>query len=175
VILGFNSNQTRDLSFYQNFNEYHNILEHKVENVPLSRWAKLGFKQTFTSIFSASILNYLSNELERPIYNVPQFIEIFSDQKNVDTLIRFIKKAYISNSEMLGSDYFEKEIEKEVKDRISTLEKYGGNESNFFPNALKDNDNKYYKTQYGMRGIQDEIVISPNFHDFNFIARKRGK
>ena len=76
---------------------------------------------------------------------------------------------------MLGSDFFQNEIENEVKDRIERLEKYGGNESNFFPNALKDNDNKYYKTQYGMRGIQDEIVISPNFHDFNFIARKRGK
>lgn len=174
VFLGFISNRTRDLSFYQNFNEYHNILEHKVENVPLSRWAKLGFKQTFNSVFTASVLNYLSNELERPIYNVPQFLEVFADPKNVNSIIRFIKKAYISNSDMLGSEYFENQIEKEVSERIGFLEKYGGNETYFFPNALKDNDNKYYKTQYGMRGIQDEIVISPNFHDFNFIARKKG-
>lgn len=173
VFLGFISNRTRDLSFYQNFNEYHNILEHKVENVPLSRWAKLGFKQTFTSIFTASILNYLSNVLERPIYNVPQFLEVFSDTKNINDLIDFINKAYISNSNMLGSDFFKNEIENEVRDRIDRLQKYGGNESSFFPNALKDNDNKYYKTQYGMRGIQDEIVISPNYHDFNFISRKK--
>jgi uncharacterized protein YbaR (Trm112 family) len=175
VFLGFISNRTRDLSFYQNFNEYHDILEHKVENVPLSRWAKLGFKQTFTSIFTASILNYLSNELERPIYNVPQFLEVFSEPKNVNSVIKFIKRAYISNSDMLGSEYFEKQIKKEVIERIEVLQKYGGNETYFFPNALKDNDNKYYKTQYGMRGIQDEIVISPNFNDFNFIARKRRK
>lgn len=174
VFLGFISNRTRDLSFYQNFNEYHNILEHKVENVPLSRWAKLGFKQTFTSIFTASILNYLSDVLEKPIYNVPQFLEVFSDPNNINSIIKFIKKAYISNSDMLGSDFFEDEIENEVKDRIERLEKYGGNESSFFPNALKDNDNKYYKTQFGMRGIQDEIVITPNYHDFNFMARKRG-
>ena len=83
VFLWFYSNRTRDLSFYQNFNEYHNILEHKVENVPLSRWAKLGFKQTFTSIFTASILNYLSNELESPIYNLPSVFEVFSDPKNI--------------------------------------------------------------------------------------------
>ena len=174
VFLGFISNRTRDLSFYQNFNEYHNILEDKVENVPLSRWAKLGFKQTFTSIFTASVLNYMSNKLERPIYNLSQFIEVFSDPENVCDLIKFIKKAYVSKSKMLGSDYFENEIENEVKDRIECLEKYSGTESNFFPNALKDNDNKYYKTQYGMRGIQDEIVISPNYRDFNFIARKGG-
>jgi hypothetical protein len=174
VFLGFISNRTRDLSFYQNFNEYHNILEDKVENVPLSRWAKLGFKQTFTSIFTASVLNYMSNKLEKPIYNLPQFIEVFSDRENVNDLIKFIKKAYISKSIMLGSDFFENEIENEVMDRIESLEKYGGVETNFFPNALKDNDNKYYKTQFGMRGIQDEIVISPNYHDFNFIARKGG-
>lgn len=175
VFICFISIRTRDLSFYQNFNEYHNILEHKVENVPLSRWAKLGFKQTFTSIFTASILNYLSNELERPIYNVPQFLEVFSEPKNVDNLIKFLEKAYISNSDMFRSEYFKKEIKKEVLERIKVLEKYGGNETYFFPNALKDNDNKYYKTQYGMRGIQDEIVIAPNLHDFNFLARKRGK
>ncbi|QUH22370.1 hypothetical protein HYG87_00610 [Methanobacterium alkalithermotolerans] len=173
IFLWFYPNRTRDLSFYQNFNEYHNILEHKVENVPLSRWAKLGFKQTFTSVFNASILNYLSNVLERPIYSIPAAVEVFSDPKNVDILIEFIKKAYISNSKMLGSEFFDDEIEKEALERIKYLEGYGGPATSFFPNALKDNDNKYYKTQFGMRGIQDEILLSPNYYDFGFLARKR--
>ena len=174
IFLWFYPNRTRDLSFYQNFNEYHNILEHKVEHVPLSRWAKLGFKQTFTSVFNASILNYLSDVLERPIYSIPSVVEVLSEPKNVALLIEFIKKAYISNSNMLGSEFFDMEIEKETLERIKYLEGYGGPETSFFPNALKDNDNKYYKTQFGMRGIQDEIVLSPNYYDFGFLARKRG-
>lgn len=173
VFLWFYPTRTRDTSFYQNFVDYHNILEHKVENVPLSRWAKLGFKQTFTSIFNASILNYLSNKLEKPLYGVPDVIEALSDKNNSEDLIEFIKKAYISKADALGAEYFDDMIEKETNDRITYLEKYSGNEKFFFPNALRDNDNKYYKTQFGMRGIQDEVVLSPNFYDISFISRFR--
>ena len=53
----------------------------KVETVPLSRWTKLGFKQTFTSVFCAGVLNYMSDLLERPIYTLEQFNNVFSDNE----------------------------------------------------------------------------------------------
>ena len=165
----------RDVSFYQNFTEYHEILNDKVETVPLSRWAKLGFKQTFTSVFCAGVLNYMSDLLEKPIYTVDEFNKVFADEMNRRLLMNFIKKAYISNSEMLGSDFFDNNIKDEMDERIEYLANYTGSESFYFPNALKDTNNKYYKTQFGMRGIQDEIVVSPVNEDLKFRRSMGGK
>ncbi len=159
----------RDVSFYQNFTEYHEILNDKVETVPLSRWTKLGFKQTFTSIFCASVLNYMSDLLRKPIYTTEEFNKVFADEMNRQLLINFIKEAYISDSKMLGADFFEDNVEKETIERIEYIADYTGSEVNYFPNALKDrSNNKYYKTQFGMRGIQDGLLLSPVNKDLEF-------
>lgn len=159
----------RDVSFYQNFTEYHEILDDKVETVPLSRWTKLGFKQTFTSIFCASVLNYMSDLLQKPIYSVEEVNRVFVDDMNKQLLINFIKKAYLSDSDMLGADFFEETIEKETIERIEYLSNYTGSETSYFPSALKDcSNNKYYKTQFGMRGIQDSLVLAPVNKDLEF-------
>jgi len=78
VFVWFYPNRARDLSYYQEFKEYHEILQHKVENVPLARWAKLGLNQTFTSIFDAAILNYFSDVIGKPLYKVSDVNEVFS-------------------------------------------------------------------------------------------------
>ncbi|WP_405290628.1 helicase-related protein [Methanobrevibacter sp.] len=166
----------RDVSFYQNFSEYHEILDDKVENVPLARWTKLGFKQTFTSVFCASVLNYMSDLLEKPIYTVEEFNKVFNEDMNRRLLINFIKEAYISNSDMLGADFFDEMIEEETIERIDYLADYSGSETSYFPNALKDRShNKYYKTQFGMRGIQDSLVFSPVNQDLAFRKNIGGK
>lgn len=172
VFVWFYPNRARDLSFYQNFMDYHEILEQKVENVPLSRWAKLGFKQTFTSIFNAGILNYISDIIGEPLYKVEKVNEIFYEDENKKKLVKFIKKAYITDSTMAGADYFDREIPKEIERRLSYLRTYTGGERNFFPNALKDCGEKYYKTQYGMRGIQDELVLKPYDDDLHVFERE---
>lgn len=174
VFLWFYPNRPRDLSFYQNFYDYHKILNHKVEDVPLSRWAKLGFKQTFTSIFNASILNYLSDYLERPIYQVPHVNEVFSDKSNKSILIEFIKKAYVLNNldpSAIGSKYFDENIEDEVELRLKKIAAYKKKDKKmyYFPSALKDNSNKYFKNQFGMRGIQDEVILTLSKYDIDFI------
>lgn len=168
--------KVRDVSFYQNFTEYHEILDDKVENVPLSRWTKLGLKQTFTSIFCASVLNYMSDLLQKPIYTVDEFNKVFADDMNKRLLINFIKRAYISDSKMLGADFFDETIEKETLDRIDCLSDYDGSFRNYFPQALKDRgNNKYYKTQFGMRGIQDSLVLAPVNKDLEFRNNVGGK
>ena len=154
VFLWFYPNRSRDLSFYQNFKGYHQILDHKVESVPLSRWAKLGFKQTITSMFNAGILNYISDIIGSPIYKVSDVNNIFSSIEQRNRLIQFIKKAYVSNSSMVGVKYFNDQISSEVESRLNYLANYTGRQIYFFPNALKDNKDKYYNTPTGMRGIQ---------------------
>ncbi|MCJ7572397.1 MAG: hypothetical protein MUO82_11090 [Candidatus Thermoplasmatota archaeon] len=173
VFVWFYPNRARDLSFYQNFIDYHNILQQKVEDVPLTRWSRLGLKQTFTSIFNASILNYFSDIVGEPIYTVDKVNEIFTNLENRKKLIDFIQKAYVSNSPMIGAQYFKLEIPNEAEERLNELKRDSGGEKNFFPNALKDNANKYYRTQYGMRGIQDEILLKPNDWDLNFLRNAR--
>ncbi len=172
VFISFVFTKTRDLSFYQHFDDYHRILQQKVETVPLSRWAKLGFKQTFTSIFNASVLNYLSNELNMPLYNTGIVKVELAKDENKKLLVDFIKKAYITDSDMKGARYFDEVIEEEMNDRIKAITEYVGTE-NFFPNALKSRDDKYYRTQFGMRGIQDEIFLVPYIRDKNFISSRR--
>lgn len=171
VFVWFYPNRARDLSFYQNFYDYHSFIDHKVESVPLSRWTKLGFKQTFTSIFCASIINYFSEIKNTPIYSVEKVNEIFSSNRKENTgkLIEFIQKAYKTESKKVGADYFKKMIITETEERLNYLSTYRGKDMHFFPNALKNNDRKYYKTQYGMRGIQDEVSIQASYNDSNFL------
>jgi len=161
--------KVRDLSFYQKFEEYHEILEHKVEGTPLSRWTKLGFKQTFTSVFTATLLNYLSNKVEYPTYKLDELKKIIKNGNHTEDIIRFIKKAYITDSEMLGADFYDENVPYEVDERFGYLLNYeGGQGKNFFPKALEDSDNKYYKTQFGMRGIQDQLTLKLDNDDNRF-------
>lgn len=176
VFVLFSSTKTRDLSFYQNFNEFHALLDEKVENVPLTRWAKLGFKQTFTSIFSAALLNYLPNITGQVTYKPEMAKGVLSDDENRELLIDFIKKAYKSNSEMLGAEFFDEQIPKEFKERADYLIQAVAPEYTF-TNTLKNNGDKYYRTQYGMRGIQEEISLTSANSDnsFRLSLRRSGR
>lgn len=184
VFLTFVPHRTRDLSFYHHFIEYHDILDDKVENVALSRWTKLGFDQTFTSIFLGALMNYLSNELERPIYRVKDVKEIFIEnyenindvkrkhikKEPLNLLIDFLHDAYLTDHDVVGSKYFRESIKKETEDRILVLAGYGISKTNskFIPSAIKHNNYKNYDTQMGMRGIQDTIVLIPHSSEGTF-------
>ena len=174
VFVIFSSTKTRDLSFYQNFNEYHEMLDSKVEIVPLARWAKLGFKQTFTSVFAAALLNYFPNISGKLTYNPKMAKNVLMDKDNRSLLVDFIKKAYISNSKMLGAEFFDHEIENEFNIRADWLINHDTN-AKLFTESLAEYNYKYFKTQYGMRGIQDEISLSPINADYNFRNSLRRK
>ncbi|NMC04513.1 MAG: hypothetical protein GYA24_04835 [Candidatus Lokiarchaeota archaeon] len=166
IFLWVYPNRVRDLSFYQNFELFHEIMDYKVEKTPLSRWAKLGFLQTFTSLFSAAILNYYSNKLEQPIYKVEDVNTIFKEKKNRDDLVAFLKKAYAVDAPSPQSKWMEANIPTEADHRLNYLCSYTGAQKWFFPNALKDSEEYYFKTQYGMRGIQPEInMLLSNSHE----------
>lgn len=178
IFLWFYPNRVRDLSYYKNFNLYHRILQLKVEKTPLSRWTKLGFKQTFTSIFCASILNYISDLEERPLYKVEDVNSLFDDDSKRDLLIDFIKEAYYTQKSNVGVNWVRSQIAEEVEERLNYLKKYSGSvHKYFFPNALRDSMNKYYKTQYGMRGIQEQITLklNENYTHFIYKYQKQGE
>ncbi len=159
IFMWFYPNRVRDLSYYQNFELYHEMLDHKVERTPLSRWANLGFKQTFTSIFCGSILNYFSNLMGRPIYRTVDVNEIFENNENREKLIEFIKKAYYTHLDHIGVKRILSQIPNEVERRLNYLANYTG-VIDFFPNALANQKDYYFQTQYGMRGIQPEVSFS---------------
>ena len=107
-------------------------MDDKVENVALSRWTKLGFDQTFTSMFLGALMNYMSNELEEPIYLVKDVKRIFIDnyenlnvvkKKDIkkdmlNLLVDFLHNSYLTNYDVAGSKYFKESIQKETEDRI---------------------------------------------------------
>jgi len=177
VFIWFYPRRARDLSYYKNFYDYHSILEHKVEEVPISRWPKLGFYQTFTSVFNAAIMNYLSDDIEEPMYNIDAIKRIINDNSNTlkNKLIDFIKTAYISDSTMKGADFYRNSINYEVERRLKYLIEYDGVEKSFFPNALRDCDEMYFRTQFGMRGIQSEVILKPIGIDLDFIDMEENK
>lgn len=184
IFLTFVPHRTRDLSFYHHFNEYHKILDDKVENVALSRWTKLGFDQTFTSVFLGAIMNYLSNYYEEPLYLVKHVKKLFIENhmhlnsvtkedikdEPLEILVDFLHKSYLTHYNVIGSKYFRESIKKETIDRILALANYGvsKNNSEFIVRALKHNQNKNYNTQMGMRGIQDTIILSPEDSESTF-------
>lgn len=176
IFLWFYPNRVRDLSFYKNFNLYHRILQLKVEKTPLSRWAKLGFKQTITSIFCAAILNYISDIEEKPIYKVETVNKLFDDVVKRRILIDFIQEAYYTKKNRVGVSWFRDQIGNEVEERLNYLKTYSSSiGKNFFPNALKNTGEKYYKTQYGMRGIQEQITLKLNENFTNFIHKYQNR
>jgi len=175
AFIWFYPQRNRDLSYYKNFYDYHKILEHKVEEVPISRWPKLGFYQTFTSIFNASILNYISDVLEKPLYSVDDIKIVVNDTELKKKLSEFIKQAYIVYSRMKGAKFYRESIDHEIEERLTYLSNYKGGEIHFFPNALKDCNNPYFRTQFGMRGIQDEVILKPSAYDLSFIIKEEYK
>ncbi len=177
VINWFYPNKIRDQSFFQNFNEYHEILDHHVEMVPISRWAKLGFHQTFHTMFCGAILNYLSNKLEKPIYSLDQYREVFKNSVNLDLINSFLQNAYKTNSNVPGAKYFKEQIGIEVDSRNKALMSYSGKgkEVYFFPNCLSNNEDPYFKMQTGMRGIQDNIELGSDYMENTFVNMYKRK
>ncbi|MBD3215245.1 MAG: hypothetical protein GF311_21740 [Candidatus Lokiarchaeota archaeon] len=172
TFLWFYPNRVRDLSYYKNFSHYHETIQHRVEKTPLSRWTKLGFKQTFTSVFCASILNYLSNVEEKPLYKVDHINNYFEDREKVKNLINFIRKAYYSDYDKVGAQWVKDQISCETERRINYLKKYTNSANKFFfPNALRDCEDPFFKTQYGMRGIQEEVCLRLDDNYRKFIEK----
>jgi len=179
IFLWFYPNRVRDISFYDNFVEFNEQMDLFVESVPIERWTKLGFQQTFHSLFCGAILNYMSYKLDKPIYNVKHIIDVFftvNDQYNDEKkreLISFLRKSYHVDEGMPNSNFMIEKIADETNDRLNYLYRYFSNKANdekiFFPNVLINNDKKYWKNQFGMRGIQDTVGLA-NYQE-TFIRR----
>lgn len=177
VFLWFYPNMIRDQSYYQNFKQYHETLNNHIEPVPISRWAKLGFFQTINSLFCAAILNYFSELSMTPIYSVDKVNEFFSTcsnyQENREALKDFLEHAYVANINEVGSEYFLNNIGEQIEKRLGMLLNYSGGNRYFFPNALQDfsgeDDFKYFRNQFGMRGIQDTIILSAKPEEETFL------
>jgi hypothetical protein len=178
IFLWFYPNRARDLSFYHNFNDYHEMLEYKVEEIPILRWSPLGLMQTFTSVFNASILNYFSNKLKKPIYKVDDVKEIFSLTDNAiqnrENILDFINKSYLveQSENVKKGEYFKRKIPILMEERLNYLFRYQKHANKFFfPNALADSNDKFFRTQRGMRGIEDSAIMNPYFSTALFLEK----
>jgi len=166
IIVWFYPNRVRDDSFYRNFKRYHDSLDHEVRPIPIKRDARLATKQTITSLFCGGILNYLSNKKGRPLYQKGA-IEKLGDEDWMD-LVNFIERVYGRQLEI--------DLSNEVqarKDQIIKDEDY--NDNWFFPQILTESEERYYKTQTGMRGIQKSFLLELDDPNENFARRWIGE
>lgn len=170
IFMWFYPNRVRDVSYYDNFYEFHKKMEDFIESVPIERWTKLGFNQTFHSIFCGAILNYMSAIKKQSTYSVDNFKSLFFTEKeiindeNVAILEKFIQNAYRVNYGKPNSNFLIEGIIKGINERIKYIDGYVSESSmdpnmRFFPNVLSKNDNMYWNMQYGMRGIQYELEL----------------
>lgn len=176
VFVWFYPNRVRDTSFFHNFYEYHQIIDHKVEPVSINKWTKLSLYETCTSIFLGSIINYLSAKYNTPIYNRAQFNDFFriEDPKHKDEVIAFMQKVYRTESERDGAEFIRNEIPSMVEGRIKAILDVPGDVGKyFFPNVLKEYSDKYFGIQSGMRGIQKQITLLPDSASAEFIRRQK--
>lgn len=172
VFIWFYPNRVRDVSYFHNFTEYHEIIDHKVEPVSINKWTKLSLYETCTSIFLGSILNYLSAKYNKPIYTRQQFDQFFrtEDPTHKDEIIDFMQRVYHTNSDKKGADFFRNSIPSMVEERIKAILNVPADVSKYyFPTVLKEYSNKYYGIQTGMRGIQRKITLLPDNASDQFI------
>ena len=171
VFIWFYPNRVRDISVFHNFNEYHQIIDHKVEPVSINKWTRLSLCETCTSIFQGTILSYLSAKYNEPIYSRSQFEKYFKSDnpKYKDEVIEFMQKVYHTDSDRDGAEYIRKHIPDIVEERINAIYLAPKDEGkSFFPNVLKNNANKYFRTQRGMRGIQKTITFNPDPNSLSY-------
>ena len=174
IFVWFYPTRVRDLSFYQNFIEYHKILDDMVEPVSINRWTKLGFMETCTSIMCATILNYISAIRGKPTYTQADIIEMLKDQ-NTDWTQKSIDFMNIVYKVDVGSEAaltIRGKIPAEVNQRLNVISKsiVEDRSKYFFPNILINNSNRYYGTQRGMRGIQNLIALTPDDETYFFVS-----
>lgn len=173
VYVWFYPTRIRDLSFYGHFDEYHNMIEHKVEPVSINKWTALSLEETFTSIFNASILNYISAVTGKPLYRRNDVIKAFSDPKNKENLLSFLNKVYRTDEDREGAYYFFKTIPKLLDDRLQCIFDDADQGEHYFPFIFDSlaNGDKYYAVQSGMRGIQDNVIFGPSDYTLEFLNR----
>lgn len=162
VFIWFYPNRVRDISFFHNFYEYHQIIDHKVEPVSINKWTKLSLYETCTSIFLGSILNYMSAKYETPIYTRAQFDSFFKNGNpdHKDEVIDFMQKVYHTELKRDGAEFIRNEIPSMVEERIKAILVAPADISkNFFPGVLEEYSNEYFGIQLGMRGIQKQITL----------------
>jgi hypothetical protein len=174
VFVWFYPNRIRDISFYESFLDYHELLSQMVEKVPLSRWTELVFMETFTSLFSAAILNYFSEIAGVPLYAVEAVNRFFANPNNRSALIQFLGKSLRVSEGVVGADQIRQQIPMEVEQRLNFLSLYTGKERHFFPNALREHKDRYFRTQFGMRGIQELVPLGTVQQELAFEKRYRG-
>ncbi|WP_202319212.1 helicase-related protein [Archaeoglobus neptunius] len=176
VFVWYYPNRVRDLDFYKNFKIYHPVLYKHVEPVPITRWSKLALDQTIPSVFSASIINYLSELKKKPIYSDSHFIRYLineeSSEEDVDrnfrTILDFIEKAYMRDFEDWQSQALTMLIPKKVEElRKNVYNQARYRSENFFPRHLR--------LLYGLRGIQDMISLEYDSDTSVFIRRNSGR
>lgn len=175
VFVWFYPNRARDTSFYHNFQEYHEIIDHKIEPVSINKWTKLSLMETCTSIFCATVMNYLSAKYKIPIYNREQFVNLFGDGRKPqykDEVIEFMHKVYHTDYDTKGAAEIRREIQSIIESRIKyILESPPDIEKNYFPNILLTKSDKYFGMQHGMRGIQESVILSKDRNTIEYQNR----
>lgn len=173
VFVWFYPNRIRDLSFYGHFDEYHGMIEHRVEPVSINKWTALSLQETFTSVFNGALMNYISAILNRPLFKRDEVIKMLSEQKNKDALLEFLNRVYRVDSDFDGSEYFKEKIPNMMDDRLKYIFEDEDVGKDYFPFIFDGlaNSNRYYSTQLGMRGIQDNVIFNPGDSTLMFLKR----
>lgn len=160
VFVWFYPNRIRDDSFFRNFVRYHESLDHQVRPVPIRRDARLGKYETINSLFTTSVINYLSEIKGMPLVKKKQISDLTT--KDIQMIIDFIVEAYGSERNI--------DVRKEVEDRLNLIKHSRDADDTSFINILASSPNRYYRSQTGMRGIQRELILKLDDKDKDFLG-----
>ncbi|OPX59372.1 MAG: hypothetical protein A4E29_01321 [Methanomassiliicoccales archaeon PtaB.Bin134] len=155
VLVWFYPNRIRDDSFFRNFVRYHETLDHQVRPVPIRRDARLGKYQTINSLFTAAIINHLSEIKGAPLWNKGHIADLTAN--DIQAIINYIVESYGSERNI--------DVRKEVEDRINMIKHSSMKDNDDIIDILAKCPNRYYRSQTGMRGIQRELILKLNIND----------
>ena len=86
-------------------------------------------------------------------------------------LKNFINKVYLCDQGFNEAENVKDMIDEEVDLRIDCLLNSYNVDSTFIVNELKNTNEKYFKTQFGMRGIQDMITLDAHSKNKAFLRK----
>jgi len=124
------STREKDMSYLKNFDNFHELEDILIENVPINTWAMNSINNTFPGILSGLLINYYISDYPG-IYMMKELKElIIKDKENGSVIKEEIKKHILKiykclredKSENLDSKYFKAVINKKVDTFYELLE-----------------------------------------------------
>lgn len=153
VYVVFYPNRERDQSYYHYFQTFHKVINHMIEEIPLSRWAKRSIDVTLPSLLVASLLTNYSDLVRDDLRQSERLRRHLNREFDVDDVIELLGRALLVDKD--PTCYFKGQIDEKVRTFLDFL---SNSTAKYLPDAFREGK---IDLLLGMRAVEEEIDVIP--------------